>query len=208
MSDPEAVSSDGRVERGNQTRRAILRRAADLASLEGLGGLTIGRLAAELSLSKSGVFALFGSKEELQLATVRAARRIFVDHVIAPAMDAGEGLARVRGLCASWTAYSRDRVFPGGCFFFMVGAEFGSRPGQIRDALAAARSEWVAFVEEALAQAVGADELRGDTDVPQTAFELIAFLENANGDSVLGDDLSVYERAARGVERLLVAAAP
>lgn len=196
----DATSTDGRVERGNQTRRLVLRRTADLASVEGLGGLTIGRLANELSLSKSGVFALFGSKEELQLATIRAARRIFFDHVIEPAMRAGEGLVRLRRMCEDWLVYSHDRVFPGGCFFVMVGTEFGSRPGAVRDAIAAARHEWVGFVEESVIAAVRAGELREDTDVPQFAYELLALTEGANGDSLLTGDMSVYDKARRAVE--------
>lgn len=204
----DSTSTDGRVERGNQTRRLVLRRTADLASVEGLGGLTIGRLATELSLSKSGVFALFGSKEELQLATVRAARRIFVDHVIEPAIRAGEGLTRVRRMCESWLAYSHDRVFPGGCFFIMVATEFGSRPGAVRDAIAAARHEWVAFVEESITTAVGAGELAAGTDVPQLAYELLAVTEGANADSLLTGDMSVYDKARRAVESRLAEATP
>lgn len=196
----DATSTDGRVERGNQTRRLVLRRTADLASVEGLGGLTIGRLATELSLSKSGVFALFGSKEELQLATIRAARRIFVDHVIEPAVRAGEGITRVRRMCENWLVYSHDRVFPGGCFFITVGTEFGSRPGAVRDAIAAARHEWVEFVEESITEAVRRKELREDTDVPQLAYELLAVTEAANADSLLTGDMSVYDKARRAVE--------
>ncbi|MEV0648639.1 TetR/AcrR family transcriptional regulator [Phytomonospora sp. NPDC050363] len=201
----DTPSADGRVERGNQTRRTVLRHTADLASVEGLSGLTIGRLATELSLSKSGVFALFGSKEELQLATIRAARRIFLDHIALPAMSLDDGLPRLRAVCANWLAYSRERVFPGGCFFFAVAAEFDSRPGPVRDAVVAARIEWTAFVEQTAAAAIGKGELPPDPDGPQLAFELISMMEGANGDSLLREpgDARPYEWAARAIERML-----
>src|SRR5436190_12380251 len=93
---------DGRVERGNRTRRLVLRRTVDIASVEGLEALSVGRLATELGLSKSGVFALFGSKEELQLATIRAASRIFTDEVLEPMADVPAGVARLARLCESW----------------------------------------------------------------------------------------------------------
>lgn len=196
---------DGRVERGNQTRRLVLRHTADLASVEGLSGLTIGRLAGELSLSKSGVFALFGSKEELQLATIRAARRIFLDHVAVPAMEFDDGLPRLRSLCENWLAYSRARVFPGGCFFFAVAAEFDSRPGPVREAIVAARVEWTDFVEATVGAAIAKGELPADPDGPQLTFELIAIMEGANSDSLLRDagDPRPYEWATRAIARVL-----
>jgi AcrR family transcriptional regulator len=135
--------TDGRVERGNQTRRLVLGRTMDIASVEGLEGLSLGRIATELNLSKSGVFALFGSKEELQLATVRAAVAVFADRVVTPLEDVPPGARRVRELCRNWLAYSSDRVFAGGCFFYAVSAEF----------------EVIALMEAANAQSV----LFGDT---------------------------------------------
>ncbi|GLZ75431.1 TetR family transcriptional regulator [Actinorhabdospora filicis] len=199
------AARDGRVERGNQTRRLVMRRAADIASVEGLDGLTIGRLATELSLSKSGVFALFGSKEELQLATVRAARRIFLDHVAFPALDVPGGRERLLALCRNWLAYSRERVFPGGCFFFAVAAEFDSRPGPVRDAIVAARLEWVAYIEDGVRAATEAGELPAGTDPGQVAFELIALMEGANGESLLSASPLAYERAERAIARVLSA---
>ena len=113
---------------GNRTRESILQAAADLASVEGLEGLTIGRLATALGMSKSGLFAHFGSKEELQLATIEAARRRFVDHVIRPSRPLPRGRARLRRCSADLLAYYRSETFPGGCFFHNVKAEFDSRP--------------------------------------------------------------------------------
>ncbi|MFD4532275.1 TetR/AcrR family transcriptional regulator [Kitasatospora sp. NPDC058397] len=200
-------TTDGRVLRGEETRRAVLHRAVTIASVEGLGALSIGRLATDLGLSKSGVFAGFGSKEELQLATVRAARRIFADAVVAPVADTLPGLARARALCESWLAYSRARVFPGGCFFYEVTAEFDARPGAVRDALADCAREWRQVIADALAEARATGGLRPDTDLDDLAFALIALLETANSQAVLHDEDIPYQRAARLLLRLLRAEA-
>ncbi|MFE2750489.1 TetR/AcrR family transcriptional regulator [Actinosynnema sp. NPDC059335] len=199
-----AVKVDGRVERGEQTRRQILRRAAEIASVEGLEGLSIGRLATELRVSKSGVFAHFGSKEELQLATVRAAAAIFAAEVVEPALVAPPGLDRLERLLDGWLAYSERRTFPGGCFFYAVQAEFDARPGRVRDSIARYGAEWHAYVRDTIA-ATGSV-----ADPDQLAFELIAFLELANARSVLHDDPHAYERARAAVRARLdqVAAAP
>lgn len=122
-----APRTDNRVRPGNETRRLVLSRATALASVEGLEGLSMGRPTAEPALSRGGVFALFGSKEELQLATVRAARELYVDHVVRAPRELPAGIARVCRLCEAWLEYSRSRVFPGGCFFLAVAAEFDAR---------------------------------------------------------------------------------
>ncbi|MCF3124269.1 TetR/AcrR family transcriptional regulator [Streptomyces arenae] len=207
MTGGPAARLDGRVERGNQTRRLVLRRTVDIASVEGLDALSLGRIATELKLSKSGVFALFGSKEELQLATIRAAGRIFLDAVVEPARQEPPGIGRVRQLCAHWLAYSERRIFPGGCFFHGVIAEYDAREGAVHDALVRADRDWTAQVEQCLAEAVGTGGLRPDTDVPQLAFELIAFLETANAHAVLHDEPAAYRRAATGITHRLRAAA-
>jgi AcrR family transcriptional regulator len=197
------ATTDGRVQKGNETRRLVLGRAVAIASVEGLGGLSLGRLAAELELSKSGVFALFGSKEELQLATVRAAQRIYWDAVLAPVQSLPPGVAKLWALAERWLEYSRSRVFPGGCFFYGVGAEFDAQPGRVRDALAEAGRTWYALVEEHLAQAQQAGQLRPDADLEQLAFELISYLELANGLSLLHGDDRAYQLARRSVLLLL-----
>ena len=125
---PADDEADGRRRRGNRTRESILQAAADLASVEGLVGLTIGRLATELDMSKSGLFAHFGSKEELQLATIDAARRRFVEHVVKPSRSLPRGRERLEALTNDWLAYFRSEQFAGGCFFHTVKAEFDSRP--------------------------------------------------------------------------------
>jgi AcrR family transcriptional regulator len=195
------------VLRGEETRRAVLRRAVEIASVEGLGALSIGRLATDLGLSKSGVFATFGSKEELQLAAVRAARRIFFDAVIEPTRELAPGLGRVWALCGGWLEYSRARVFPGGCFFYEVSAEFDAQPGPVRDLLADCAREWEATLLEALAGARAVGGLRADADLDQLAFALISFTETANSQALLFGEERPYDRAARAVLGLLRAEA-
>lgn len=196
----EDVKVDGRVERGEQTRRQILRRAAEIASVEGLEGLSIGRLATELEVSKSGVFAHFGSKEELQLSTVRAAAAIFAREVVEPVTEP-PGPARLAALLDRWLAYSEIRTFPGGCFFYAVQAEFDARPGRVRDAIAGYGREWNSYVRETVAA------IPEVADPDQLAFELVAFLEMANAQSVLHDDPHAYERARVAVRNRLAQAA-
>ncbi|MDQ0939474.1 AcrR family transcriptional regulator [Streptomyces sp. V1I1] len=202
-----STRTDGRVERGNQTRRLVLERTTNIASAEGLEGLSLGRIATELKLSKSGVFALFGSKEELQLATVRAAVDVYVDHVVRPTRELPPGAARVGALCRHWLDYSASRVFTGGCFFHAVTAEFDARSGPVHDAIAQARADWVRYVERTIEEARLTGGLDAELDVPQLAFEIIALMEAANAESVLHDDDSAYDKAGRGILSRLRAAA-
>src|SRR5438105_9595541 len=129
------------------TRDAILDRAVDIASEEGLEGLTIGRLATEMEMSKSGLFGNFGSKEELQLATIEAAGRRFAEEVVGPLGDLEAGTERLRALCDRYIGYMERQVFPGGCFWASVTAEFDSRPGPVRDAIGEKVSAWVGGLE-------------------------------------------------------------
>src|SRR5207247_3855694 len=129
---------------GAQTRGTIVRAAADLASVEGLDGLSIGRLASELAMSKSGLFAHFGSKEELQLAAIEEARQRYVQEVIAPGLAAGSGITRLYALCEAFLSYIERGVFPGGCFFASAMAEFDCKaPGPVRDRIAECQHEWM-----------------------------------------------------------------
>ena len=194
---------DGRKARGARSRGAIMRRAVDLASVGGLDGLTIGSLAAEADVSKSGVVALFGSKEQLQLATIEAAREIFVGAVITPALEVHGRLDRLNALLENWLRYSESRVFSGGCFFAAATAEFGARPGPVRDAIAAMMQEWHAFVERAIVRAVQIGELPASTDAAQLTFELTSILDGANSLSLLLDSDAPYARARTAVAMLL-----
>lgn len=193
------MAPDGRLLRGEQTRLAILDRAARLASAEGLEGLSIGRLATELSVSKSGLFAHFGSKEELQVATVAHAAEIFRRVVVRPAFEVPPGVGRVRAIYQEWLGYSKRRVFPGGCFFAAAGLEFDTRPGRVRDEIAAAIQTWWRAQVRVITDAVQLGELPADTDPEQLAFELDALVTAANANSLLHDDDTAYTRAERAV---------
>src|SRR5712692_9109449 len=121
------------TDQASKTRQGILRIAVDIASAEGLEGLSIGRLATELQMSKTGIFAHFGSKEQLQLATIDAAKEIFIEHVVQPALIHARGLPRLQAMLESWISYVENIVFRGGCFFAAASAEFDSRPGPVRN---------------------------------------------------------------------------
>ena len=194
---------DGRRARGDISRRAVMRVAVDLASVEGLERLSIGALAAEASLSKGGVVALFGTKEQLQLATVAAASEIFVAHVVTPALEVKGGLERLTVLLDAWLRYSETRVFAGGCFFAAASAELGSQKGPVRDAVAAAMREWQAFVQRTIERAVARGELDEATDAAQLTFEITSLLDGANDMSLLFDSAEPYGRARAALARLL-----
>ena len=178
------------------TREAILERAVDIASTQGLEGLTIGRLASELGLSKSGLFGHFGSKEELQLATVRQAARRFINRVVEPAYREPEGIAQLRALCEGYLDHLASGVFPGGCFWAAAAAEFDGRPGPVRDAVRDASAAWRDELERQ-AKAAGAE------DPGQLAFELQAVAAAANSSFQLFEDRTAFDRARRAMARLL-----
>jgi AcrR family transcriptional regulator len=186
--------------KGARTKHGILERAVDIASVEGLAGLTIGRLAEELEMSKSGLFAHFGSKEELQLATVEAARQRFVDEMFRPALKASRGYPRLLAICRSWLAYIKRGVFPGGCFFAAASFEFDGRPGPIRDAVVAAMDVWLDALEKAIRMAKEEGHLDRGVDVKQLAFEINAIFFGANFSYQMRDDKRAISRAWKAIE--------
>lgn len=195
-----AQEADGRRRRGNRTRESILQAAADLASVEGLEGLTIGRLAAELGMSKSGLFAHFGSKEELQLATIDAARRRFVEHVVKPSRHLPRGRERLEMLLRDWLRYYRDQVFAGGCFFHTVKAEFDSRPtSAVRQVVTEDAREFLAFLTREVRKAQEAGDLDASVEPEQIAFELDALGAAAHQQFQLVHDPVVFDRAERAM---------
>jgi AcrR family transcriptional regulator len=200
MAEPTTTDAptDGRLLRGERTRRVILQRAMDMASVDGLEGLSIGRLAADLDVSKSGVITHFGSKEELQLATVRAAIDVFTENVVRPALAAPTGLRRLWRLCELWLDYERG-IFPGGCFFANVAAEFDARPGRVRDAIAQSQRDFRTVFERVIAGGVAVGELHDDVDAAQLTFELKALGASANNEYLLYDEPAAYERARRAM---------
>jgi AcrR family transcriptional regulator len=156
------------------TRSAILDRAADIASAEGLEGVTIGRLATELDMSKSGVVGHFGTKEELQLATLELAAKVFRERVWEPAEGLEPGLTRLLGICRAWTDYARDPGFSGGCFIAHVSFEFDGRSGRVHDELARIVQTWRRALVGEITRAVERGELPPDVDSEQLAFGLDA----------------------------------
>jgi AcrR family transcriptional regulator len=203
-----AGTADGREVRGEQTRRTILRRAANIASVEGLDGLSLGRLATDLGISKSGVFAHFGSKEDLQLATIAAAAEIFRGEVVSPAEEVPAGIGRVWRLSELKFDHLRRQVFAGGCFFVTVANEFDARPGRVRDEIARYLRRWRRYSENTLEDARALGQLDPGTDSQQLAFELEAFYQAGNGDALLYDDATAYDRARRAALDRLRAACP
>ncbi len=187
---------------GDRTRRLILDTAVRLATVQGLDGLSIGNLADATGISKSGVYAHFGSKEDLQLETVRTARRLFIDVVVTPTL-ASEGLARLRALCESFLSYVEQRTLPGGCFFAAAAAELGGRPGPLRERVAVYQREWIDLLTQAADEALARGELRHDSDVASLVFELNAVVIAANTAFILHDDSQVIDRARAVVAHVL-----
>jgi AcrR family transcriptional regulator len=185
------------------TRSTILDRAAKLASVEGLEGLTIGRLAGELKLSKSGLFRHFGSKGDLQLATIEWALEIFRREVVEPAAEQPPGLARLRALIEGYISYLEREVFPGGCFIDAAAAEFDGRPGPVRDAIADASLQWTSELERQAKLARKQGELSAQTNVAQLVFELSALAREANASFQLHGDRRAFRRARAGIAQRL-----
>jgi AcrR family transcriptional regulator len=193
-----AAGTQGRRARGLKTRGAILQKAVNIASLEGLEGLTIGKLASELRISKSGLFAHFGSKEDLQCAVVQEAGRIFVEIVIRPAFEF-HGIKRLRSLCEHWLGYAEEKVFPGGCFFSAASLEFDDRPGKVRDLIVDSLQRWLGTLEQAVRDAQNAGEIRKDANPKQLVFEVQALAMGANWASRLFHDEGAFRRIRRAI---------
>jgi AcrR family transcriptional regulator len=206
---PSALTTDRRLLRGERTRQAILSHASRLASSEGLEAVSLQRLASDLGISKSGLFAHFGSKEELQLATVDEAGRVFTEEVLKPGLKTPAGLGRVWAMCNSFLSYLSRGVFPGGCFFEAALSEFDSKPGRVRDAVVKKRGYWVASLARATRDAITAGEVQPDVDAEQVAWELGSLLVGANSSFVQDGGTVGIERARRAIrERLERIATP
>jgi AcrR family transcriptional regulator len=194
--------------KGERTRQGILDAAAKLATEEGLEPLSIGRLAEETGMSKSGLFAHFGSKEELQLATVDHAASLFIGEVIEPARAAPRGLARVWALCDHMLDYAERQVFPGGCFFAATSFEFNNRPGPVRDRIQEMIGSWLSYLEHAVDQAQEAGELNSEVSAREIAFQLDAFAQAANAQYQLFRNENVFAEARRAVRERLESLRP
>ncbi len=188
---------------GERTRGAILRAAASLATVDGLEGLSIGNLAAAIGMSKSGLYAHFGSKQELQLATVEEAGQIFAEEVVKPALAAPPGLAQLVAVCEAFFEYLQRRTFPGGCFFAATALEMGTRPGPVKEAVAAFQSGFVALLRGFAATALEQHELPAREDPDRLAFELNGIILATNVNFVLHDDPAVLDLARQVVHQRL-----
>jgi AcrR family transcriptional regulator len=188
---------------GVESRRTILLTAAELATTRGLEGLSIGELAQHIGMSKSGLYAHFKSKEELELATIETAAEIFDRDVLAPAGGSPGGLARVRALSEAFLSHLERRVFPGGCFIATVSVQLASRPGRPRDRVMGLQARWLAQFAEAVGQAIASGELPRDADVDQLVFEVTAMLVRANFTWVVTEDTRVLDQARVGIRHAL-----
>jgi AcrR family transcriptional regulator len=195
--------------RGIRTREAILASAVNIASVHGLEGLTVGALATQLRMSKSCLFAQFGSKEDLQLATIEVARQIFIDKVTRPAIAAPKGIPRLWGLINQWLILVEKRVFSGGCFFSAASFEFDSRRGVVHDRIAAIMREWMDVLIRAVEQAQKAGHIGAKVNPTRLAFEIHGVAMGAHWAHQLLDDKQAYSRARTTVlEKLRSIATP
>jgi AcrR family transcriptional regulator len=197
-SNPRRRRSDG-----VRSRQAILKGATELATIEGLEGLSIGRLADHIGMSKSGLYAHFGSKEELQLATIDAAQEIFDHEVVRPTLDYPDGVAQVLEFSEAYLSYLERRVFPGGCFFASVAAEVDSREGPVTDKLRELMAGGIDALAGMIRDAQGRGEVDAGVDADQLAFEIDALLHGANAAFTLYRSDEPLERARQAIRARL-----
>ena len=193
---------------GERSHRAILEAAGRLATTEGLDGISIARVASEIGMSKSGLFSHFGSKQDLQMATIDAAEAIYAAEVIEPALEQPQGMPQLRALCERYVSYVERGVFPGGCFFAATAAEWDTRPGPIRDRLRAVLAGWSDLLAANLTAARDRGELAADVDDARLIFELNALLHEANGSYLLFRDRIALEHARAAIADRLARSAP
>jgi AcrR family transcriptional regulator len=193
---------------GERSRNAILREAGQLATVEGINGLSISRLADAVGMSKSGLFSHFGSKEELQVATIEAARDVFTAQVIEPALALPAGLERLRQLAENFLRYVEGGLYPGGCFFASVAAEMAMRPGPVRDGAVQVLDEFSQQLGTSARDAQAEGAIDPSEDAGQLAFELAAYLFLANAQFAVSQDSEPIESARHALERRIAVAAP
>jgi AcrR family transcriptional regulator len=196
------------VSKGEQTRDRILERAWRLATRDGLSGLSLGKLADELGLSKSGLFAHFGSKEELELEVLKTAETRFTDEVVRPALTAARGVPRLRKLFRNWQAWMTDPGKPGGCLFLAAAAELDDNAGPQRDLLVGTQTKLLATLAKAARLAIEERHLRADLDCEQFAFDMLGIALAYHHTKRLLRDPKAETRARAAFERLLSASAP
>ncbi|WP_119718261.1 TetR/AcrR family transcriptional regulator [Cognatilysobacter tabacisoli] len=192
--------------KGAATRDVIIERAYGIACSAGLEGLSIGPLAQAVGMSKSGVFAHFGSREDLQLAVLDAAGARFLEAVLVPSLKARRGLPRLRAIVDAWFDWVRDN--DGGCLLIAAAAEYDDRPGPLRDRVVQHETRWRSDVARAIGLAIDSGELRADTDAAQFAFEIYAVAIAVNHDAGLYGLETAVARGRRLFERLLASYSP
>jgi AcrR family transcriptional regulator len=192
--------------KGDDTRERILTHAITQASTRGLGALTIGELAKDLELSKSGLFAHFQSKERLQIAVLEAAAERFAQTVVSPALSAPRGVQRLQAMVEGWLLWDSSQL-PGGCVFIAAGAEFDDQPGAVRDAVQAIQLRWFEFLAKAARLAVEVGDFRSDLDPEDFAFELQSILMGFHHHHRLLRSTEAERRARRSWQRLLARSA-
>ena len=200
------ISSEGdepHRSKGQSSRATILLTAAKLATTKGLTGLSLGDLATEIGMSKSGLYAHFKSKEELELATIETAAMIFESEVLQPAMKAQPGTERLKTLASSFLSHLERRVFPGGCFFASVAAELDTRPGAARDRVVEVLGNWLALLRQCILEAQDSGEIDPNAEVDQAVFEIESMLLAGNFLFVMMNDPIHLNQAHRGVENVL-----
>jgi AcrR family transcriptional regulator len=188
---------------GERSYQLIVDAAARLATIEGLEGLSIGRLADEIGMSKSGLYAHFDSKQDLQLAAVDAAEAVYATEVVAPAMQAPEGVKRLELLCEGYLSYVERGVFPGGCFFAATAAEWDTRRGPVRERVRAILDGWTKLLEANVREAQKQGDLQRDADPHQISFEVNALLHEANGHYLLFREPAALDRARAAIHNRL-----
>ena len=194
--------------KGEQTRQAIVDEAFSLASQIGVSGLSIGVLAERRRMSKSGLFAHFGSKEELQLAVLRESQERFADAVLRPALSEPRGLPRLRAVFLNWLDWTRTANLPGGCVINSAAAEFDDQPGPLRDEVRRALLALRQTLTTLVARAVEVGDLRADTDVQQFVFEVSGIYQATHQARRMLDDPEAARRALAAFDRLVQDYAP
>lgn len=198
---------DQRLVRGVETKRRILERAVELASLEGLEGLSLGRLAEVLEMSKAGVFAHFGSKEELQIATLDAAGALFAERVTSAVTEAAPGLPQLTAVCEAWLDYIEGDCLSGGCFFAAAASELDGRPGAVREHFVELIKAWLAVLRQIIRDAIRAQHLQGTVEPEQLVLEIYALVLGANWSRQLLGDKRAVHRIRTAIQSRLSAAA-
>jgi AcrR family transcriptional regulator len=204
----DSEHAERHLTKGQASRDTILRTAAMLATTKGLNGLSIGDLAAEVGMSKSGLYAHFKSKEELELATIATAAAIFDSDVLQPVAQVPAGIARLKSLTDSFLSHLERKVFPGGCFFAAVAAELDTRPGPARDRVSEVLGSWFSLLRQCILDAQALGEIDLSAEANQVVFEVQAMLVAANFLFVMSNDPIKLAQARTGVENVLARVAP